>query len=108
MPVTSQAFKAWLKSSTNIKPSSDASVLRVTHESITNFASLSDFDKKIIENLPSICKNSISAIEADPTNSIAPEASVAGVNVSSISVSRLITAANATKHCGSIARVMNP
>ena len=108
MPVTTQAFKGWLKSSNNIKLSSDASVLRVTHEGITNFASLSDFDKKSIENLPSVCKNSIPAIEADPTNSITREASVAGENVSSISVSRLITAVNAAKHYRSIARVMSP
>ena len=67
MPVTSQAFKGWLKSSTNVKLTSDASVLRVTHECITNFASLSDFDKKSIENLPSVCKNSIPTIEVDPT-----------------------------------------
>jgi hypothetical protein len=107
MPETTQAFKGWLKSSTNIKLSSDASVFRFTHEGITNFVSLSDFDKKSIENLPSVCKNSIPAIEADPTNSIAPEASVVGANVSSISVSRLITATNAAKYYGSIAWTMN-
>ena len=100
MLVTSQAFKGWLKSSTKIKISSDASVLRVAHEGITNFASLSDFDKKSIENLPSVCKNSVPVIEADPTNSITPEASVTGANVSSILISRLVTAANAAKHCG--------
>ena len=108
MPVTTQAFKGWLKSSNNIKLSSDASVLRVTHEEINNFTSMSDFDKKSIENLPSVCKNTIPATEADPTNSIAPEASVAGANVSSILVSRIITAFNAAKYYGSIARVMNP
>ena len=108
MPVTTQAFKEWLKSSNIIKLSPDASVLRVTHEGITNFASMSDFDKKSIENMPSVCKNSIPAIEADPTNSIAPESSVVGANVSSISVSRLITAVNAAKNYGSITRVMSP
>ena len=108
MPVTNQAFKGWLKSSNNIKLSSDALVIRVTHEGITNFASLSDFDKKSIENLHSVYKNRIPAIEADPTNSIASEASVAGANVSSISVSRLITALNAVKYHGSIAMAMNP
>ena len=108
MPVTSQSFKAWLKSANNIKLSSDAAVLRVTHEGITNFASLSDFDKKSIENLPGVCKNGIPAIEADPSNSIASETSVAGANVSLISVRRLITAVSAAKYYGSIARVMNP
>ena len=98
MPVTNQAFKGCLKSSNNVNLSSDASVLRVTHEVITNFASLSDFDKKSIENLPSVRKNSIPAIKANHTNSIASEASVAGANFSSISVNRLVTAVNAVKH----------
>ena len=108
MQVTSQSFKAWLKASTNIKLSSDAAVLRVTHEGITNFAYLSDFDEKSIENLPGVCKNGIPAIEADPSNNIASETSVAGANVSLISVRRLITAVSAAKYYGSIARVMNP
>lgn len=67
-----------------------------------------DFDKKSIENLSRVCKNGISAIEADPSNSITLEASVVRVNVSSISVSKRITAVNAAKCYGSIARVMNP
>ena len=108
MAVTTQTFKAWLKSANNIKLSSDAAVLRVTHEGITNFVSLSDFDKTSIENLPRVCKNSIPAIEADPSNSISAETYVAGANVSLISVRRLITAVNAAKYYGSIARVMNP
>ena len=83
-------------------------MLRVTHEGITNFASLSNFDKKSIEKLPSVCKNKFLVIEADPTNSIASEASVTGANVSSNSVSRPIAAVNAAKYCGPIARVMNP
>ena len=108
MPVTTQAFKGWLKSSTNMKLSSDASVLRLTHEGITNFTSLSDFDKKSIQLLPQICKNGIAEILEDIPNNIAPEAAVPGANISSISVSRLITAVNAAKYYDSIARVMNP
>jgi hypothetical protein len=46
------AFKSWLKDSTNMKLSSDASVLRLTKEGITNFESLTDFDKKSLERLP--------------------------------------------------------
>jgi len=108
MPVTTQAFKAWLKSSTNMKLSSDASVLRLTHEGITNFASLSDFDKKSIQLLPQICKNSIPAIVEDIPNNITAEVAIPGANVSSISVSRLITAVNAAKYYNSISRAMNP
>ena len=107
MPVTTQAFKGWLKSSTNMKLSSDASVLRLTHEGITNFDSLSDFDKNSIQLLPQTCKNGIAAIVSDLPNNVAAEAAVPGANVSSISVSRLITAAHAAKYYNSIARVMN-
>ena len=61
MAVT-QSFKAWLKASTNMKLSSDASVLRLTKEGITNFESLTDFDKKSMERLPATCKVAITAI----------------------------------------------
>ena len=84
------------------------SVLCLTNEGITNFASLSDFDKKNIENFPTICKSSILAIEEDASNSIADESSFAGANISSISVSRLVTAANTAKDHRSIDRVINP
>ena len=97
-----------VKSSNNIKLSLDASVLRVTYECVDNFASISDFDKKIIENLSSLCKNIIPTIEADPTTIISSEASVAGANVFLILVRRFLTSVNATNRYGSIARVMNP
>ena len=44
-----QAFKSWLKLGTNMKLSSDAAVLRLTYEGITNYDSLLDFDTKSIE-----------------------------------------------------------
>ena len=90
-----------------MKLSSDASVLRLTHEGITNFASLSDFDKKSTQLLPQIYKNRIAAIVEDLPNNIAAEAAVPGANVSSISVSRLIIAVNAAKYYNSIVRAMN-
>ena len=88
-----------------MKLNSDASMLYLTHDSITNFASLSDFDKKITENLPRVYKNAVPAIDADATNSITP---VTGASISSILASRLITAVNAAKCYGSIARVTTP
>ena len=81
MLATTQAFRGCLKSSNNMKLSSDASALRISHEGITNFASLSGLDKKSIDNLTSVCKSNVPVIEANPTNSFASEASVAGVNV---------------------------
>ena len=59
MVTTSATFRSLLKSSTNMKLSSDASVLRVTHESITSYDTLVDFDKSAIKNLPRVCKGSI-------------------------------------------------
>ena len=71
MLVTIQAFKGWLNSSNNMKLRSDASVLRLTYEVVANIASMCDFDKKSIENLPSVCENIIPIIEEDAMNRIA-------------------------------------
>ena len=92
MVTTSATFRSWLKASTNMKLSSDASVLRVNHEGITSYNTLVDFDKAAIKNLPRVCKGSIDAIAADMTNKAQAEAAVPGANVSSISVQRLIFA----------------
>lgn len=108
MVQTSAAFKNWLKSSANMKLSSDAAVNRILHEGITNFGSLSDFDKKSIQYLPGICKNSIPQVAADRANNVAAEGAVNGANISSISVRRLITAVHAAEYYNSIDREMNP
>ena len=108
MQVTIQGFKGWLKSANNMKLSVDASVFHLTHEGITNFASMSSFDKKSIQDFPNICKNVIPSIDADTSNNIGAEAAVSGASMSSISVNRFITAVNAAKCYGSIVRVMNP
>ena len=70
MPGTTQEFKGWLKISNNMKLSSDGSVLRLNHEDITNFVSLHDFDKNIIENFTSLYKSSVVAIESDDSKNI--------------------------------------
>ena len=108
MPVSTQSFKGWLKSANNMKLSSHASVVRLTHEGITNFASLSGFDKNIIQDLSRIYKNSIPVIDACTYNDIGAESAISGANTSSILVRRLITSVNASKNCGSIARVVIP
>ena len=86
MVTTSATFRSWIKASTNMKFSSDASVLRVTHEGITSYNTLVDFDKADIKNLPRVCKEYIDAIAADTEDSVQDEAAVPGANVSSISV----------------------
>ena len=75
---------------------------------VTNFSSLSDFDKKSIKCLPSIYKNVTPTIKSDTTNNIIAESSIARANISSISVSSTIEAVNAAKNYGSIDLVMSP
>ena len=90
-----------------MKLSSDASVFRLTREGATNVASLHDVDKKSIENFPSVYKNSVPAVESDVSNSISAKASISGASISSMLLSRLITAVNAAKCYGSIRRAMH-
>ena len=106
MAVPTAAFKNWLKTSGNMKLSSNAAVLRLTKEGITNFESLTDFDKKSMERLPATCKETIAQIARDRANNIPAENEVPGANISSISVRRLIVAMNASEYYSSIGRVM--
>ena len=107
MVTASATFRSWLKASTNTKLRSDASVLRVTHEVITSYDTLVDFDKAAIKNLPRVCKGSINEIAADMANNVQAESAVQGANVSSISVQRLIVAANVARYYASIGRTMD-
>ena len=109
MPViVTAAFKAWLKSSKSMKLSSDSAVKRLNCEGNTTFKSLEDFDRKAIQSLPSTCKETIPAIAADVAAGITAENEVPGANISSISVQRLIVAADALKYYSSISRDMTP
>ena len=106
MAVTTEDFEGWLKNASHMKLNSKASVLRLTKEGITNFESLTDFDKKSLEGLPAICKSSIKAIAADAANGIVAERLVPGASLSAISVRRLIVAMNAAQYYTSINRLM--
>ena len=70
MAVPTADFKNWLKTSDNMKLSSNAAVLRLTKEGITNFEFLTDFDKKSMERLPATCKETIAQITRDRANNI--------------------------------------
>ena len=107
MLVTTQAFKRWLKSSNNMKLSSDAVVPHLTHEGIANLVHPSDFNKKRIKCLPNVFKNSIPDIDADSSNNVGVEAAISRARISSILVGRLIVVVNTVKKCGSISRFMN-
>ena len=73
-PTVTNSFKTWLKGNVNMKLSSDAAVTRVTYEGITNFESLTDFDKTSIEYLPRTYKEKILAIAEDIPAGISAEA----------------------------------
>ena len=107
MVTTSATFRSQLKASTNMKLSSDASVLRVTHEGITSYDTLVDFDKAAIKNIPRVCQGSIDEIAADRANNAQAEAALPGANVSSISFQRLMVATNAARYYASIGRTMD-
>jgi hypothetical protein len=76
------------------------------HEGLTTYESLLDFDRKAIQSLPSVCKETIPAIPPDAPAGIVGEEAVPGANISSISVQRLIVAVNAAKHYNAIGRAM--
>jgi len=91
-----------------MKLSSDAAVTRILYEGITNFDSLSDFDKSSIEGLPETCREKIAAVTADATLNIAAEPEIPSANIGSISIRRLLVAMNAVKYYQSIDRTINP
>ena len=97
-PTVTAGFKSWLKSNVNIKLASNAAVLRLTHEGVTDFGTLLDFDRDNIEALSKPCSKTIPAVLADPANGIAVEVEVPGANVSSISIRRLVVALHAVKY----------
>ena len=97
-PTVTNAFRIWLKGNINMKLSSDTAVTRVTYEGITNFESLSDFNKTSIEYLPRTYKATILAILENIPAGITSEAEVPGVNVGTISVCCLISAMKAAQY----------
>ena len=80
---------AWLKARDNMKLSYDRSVTRLMKEGITDFESLTDFDKKSIQDLPKTVKESIPAITADVALGISGERAIPGAVLSTISVRQL-------------------
>ena len=103
-PVVNNTFKNWLKANVNIKLASDAAVLHITHEGVTDFPSLVDFDRDSIESLGKVCNRKIDKITEDIPNGIPAENEVAGANISSISIRRLVVAMNASKYYKAIGR----
>jgi hypothetical protein len=108
MPLTvTNTFKAWLKANVNMKLASDAAVLRLTYEGVTDFVSLLDFDRDSIEALSKACSKPIPAVAEDLANGIVAENEVPGPNISLISIRRLVVAMHAAKYYTSIGRNVN-
>ena len=72
-PTVNNTFKAWLKANVNMTLASDAAVLRITYEGMTDFSSLLDFDRESIEALSKACSKTIPAVAEDVANGIAAE-----------------------------------
>jgi len=100
-------FEAWLKSSDNMKLSYDRSVDRLVAEGVTDFESLTDFDKKSIQSLPKTLKEMIPQISKDVGAGILAQRAIPGAVLSTISVHRLITAVNAAEYYTLISRTMS-
>ena len=89
-----------------MKLTSDVAVNHIIAEGVTNFDTLTDFDKKAIQFLPNICRREVEAIVADAANGIQAENAVPGTNIGSISIQRLIVAMHAANYYSSIGRTM--
>ena len=81
-----------------MKLSSNASVLRITYEGITNFQSFMDFDRDSIISLSKVYRKDIDIIIADVPNVIVSENVVPGRNISMIPICRLVVATNDVKY----------
>lgn len=87
-----------------MKLSTNSAVTRITYEGITDLDSLMDFDKESIEALPRACARAIPAVDADADNNIEAEEAVAAGNISTISVHRLIVAADCVRYYRDVGR----
>jgi hypothetical protein len=104
-PAVTPAFRLYLKSATNMKLNTDASVTRILYEGITSFASLGDFDADSIKTMARNCRETIPAVTADVAVGIAEnEPEVPGTTISTQSLVRLTVACNATKYYMSVGR----
>ena len=81
-----------------MKLNTKLAVNRVLYEGITDFESLADFDKEILKALSKNCTQDIPKINADPDAGVEAEPAVKGVNISTITGVRLLTALNAVKY----------
>ena len=105
-PSTNYFFRTWIKYNSTIKLRSDAAVVHIPYEGISNCALLTDSDKKTIESLLTICNEKIPTIIDDTAAGITAESGIHGANISFIAIHRLIVAVQAAKYSTLISRKM--
>ena len=90
-----------------INLSSNTAVVHITYEGITNFVSLTNFEKKNIESITTTETEKILSITYDPAAGINAKPSIPGAKTSLILISQLIVAVQYSKYYTSIYRMMN-
>ena len=79
--MTNKQYHLCLKRAANMKLSSDAFVLKITYEGLTNFQYFMEFDSNITKSLSKSCIKNIDSIIADVPNEIASENAFPGTNI---------------------------
>ena len=87
-----------------MKLNSKTAVSRVLSEGITDFDSLSDFDKESLKALSKNCTQDIPKVIADPEAGIEAEPVVKETCISTVSSIYLLTACNAVKYYKLVSR----
>ena len=95
---TNSVFGTWLNPNNTINLISNVAVVCINYEGITNFFTLTDFGNKIIELVPSTCKEKIPATTYDPAACITTEPAVPAYNTFLIAIRQLIVAVQASKY----------
>ena len=90
-----------------MKLNSKLAVSRVLSEGITDFDSLSDFDKESLKALAKNCTQDILKVTADQGAGIEAEPAIKGTCISTVSSIRLLTACNAVKYYKLVSRTPN-
>ena len=89
-PSINSDFRTWINSNNTINLISDAYVVCITYEVITNFAYLTNIVKKTIESLLTTFKDNITTIIYDPVAGITAEPTVPGAKISLVTICRFI------------------
>ena len=104
--VTNNQYRLWLKITVNMKLSSNASVLSITYEGLTNFQYFIDFNHDSIKSLLKACIKDIDSIVSDVPNWIFSKNAVLEKSISKISTRQLVVTTNTVKYYITIGRTL--